>query len=187
MKTLQLVYECWLEVTKQERYHHKWLTDETYFRAIKAQFPTVESLGFDRGKLNWALSTHGGAILDDFTESNCSGRFRRQASGYDPFGNPFRKVWGYYVTFPGGQVARPPSGDKSFLSLLQDKHIGDHYSVAHGVPEVVDLTSEIAEHKKWLANKTLKFLLEQDRSIAHLIPSTVYKNYLFLDLLPRVL
>jgi hypothetical protein len=52
MKSLQLFYECWLEVTKQERYHHKWLTDETYFRAIKAQFPTVESLGFDRGKLN---------------------------------------------------------------------------------------------------------------------------------------
>ena len=52
MKTLELFYECWLEVTKHERYHHKWLTDETYFRAIKAQIPTVESLGFDRGKLN---------------------------------------------------------------------------------------------------------------------------------------
>ena len=48
MKTLQLFYECWLEVTKQNRYRDKWLTDETYFRAIKAQFPTVESLGFDR-------------------------------------------------------------------------------------------------------------------------------------------
>ena len=57
MKTLQLFYECWLEVTKQERYHHKWLTDETYFRAIKAQFPTVESLGFDRGKLNREILT----------------------------------------------------------------------------------------------------------------------------------
>ena len=33
----------------------------------------------------------------------------------------------------------------NFLSLLQDKMIGDHYSVARGVPEVVDLTSEIAE------------------------------------------
>ena len=106
MKTLQLFYECWLEVTKQERYHHKWLTDETYFRAIKAQFPTVESLGFDRGKLNWAISTHGGATLDDFTESNCSGRFRRHASGYDPFGNPFRRIWGYYVTPTGGREAR---------------------------------------------------------------------------------
>jgi hypothetical protein len=55
MKTLQLFYECWLEVTKRERYHHKWLMDETYFWAIKAQFLTVELLGFDRGKLNWAL------------------------------------------------------------------------------------------------------------------------------------
>jgi hypothetical protein len=42
-------------------------------------------------------------------------------------------------------VAHPPGGEKSFLSLLQDKMIGDHYSVAHGVPEVIDLTSGIAE------------------------------------------
>jgi len=145
MKTLQLFYECWLEVTKQKRYHDKWLTDETYFRAIKAQFPTVESLGFDRGKLNRAISTHGGETLDDFTESNCSGRFRRETSGYDPYGNPLRRIWGYYVTVPGGKVVRLPSGAKNFLSLLQDKMIGDHFSVARGVTEVVDLTTEITE------------------------------------------
>ena len=183
MKTLELLYECWLEVTKHQRYHHKWLTDETYFRAIKAQFPTVESLGFDRGKLNRAISTHGGATLDDFTESNCSGRFRRQASGYDPFGNPRRRIWGYYVTTPGGQVARPPNGAKSFVSLVQDDMVGDHYSVACGIKVTVEKWC----HDKWLANKTLKFLLEQNRSIAHLMSSTVYKSYLFLDLLPRVL
>jgi hypothetical protein len=50
------------------------LSDETIFRAIKAQFPTVELLGLDRGKLNRAISTHGGTTLDDFTEANCSGR-----------------------------------------------------------------------------------------------------------------
>jgi hypothetical protein len=65
MKTLQLFYECWLEVTKQKRYHDKWLTDETYFRAIKAQFPTVESFDFDRGKMNRAIPTHGGTTLDN--------------------------------------------------------------------------------------------------------------------------
>ena len=79
MKTLQLSYECWLEVTKQKRYHDEWLTDETYYQAIKAQFPTVVTLGFDRGKLNRAISTHGGTTL---TESNCSGQFRRKAAGY---------------------------------------------------------------------------------------------------------
>ena len=31
MKTLQMYYQCWLEVTKQQRYRDKWLTDETYF------------------------------------------------------------------------------------------------------------------------------------------------------------
>jgi hypothetical protein len=39
----------------------------------------------------------------------------------------------------------PPDGKKSFLSLLQDKMIGDHYSVARSVPEIVSLSSEIAE------------------------------------------
>jgi hypothetical protein len=54
MKTLVVYYQCWLEVTKQQRYQDKWLTDETYFQAIKAQFPTLESLCFDRGMMNKA-------------------------------------------------------------------------------------------------------------------------------------
>jgi hypothetical protein len=58
MNTLQLYYECWLKVTKQKRYQDKWLSDEMYHRAIKAQFPTLELLGFDRGKMNRAISTH---------------------------------------------------------------------------------------------------------------------------------
>lgn len=96
------------------------LTDETYFRAIKAQFPNLESLGFDRGKMNRAIAIHGGGTtLDDFTESNHSGVFRRVTRGCDPFGNPRRNVWGYYITAPGRQVERPPDGEKSFLSLLQ--------------------------------------------------------------------
>jgi hypothetical protein len=95
--------------------------------------------------MNRAISIHGGTALDDFTESNRSGRFRPETIGYDPFGNPKRNVWGYYVTAPGGQVGRPPDGKMNFLSFLQDKMIGDHYSVTRGVPEVVDLTSEIAE------------------------------------------
>jgi hypothetical protein len=32
MKTLQLFYECWLEIAKQERYQDKWLSDETIFQ-----------------------------------------------------------------------------------------------------------------------------------------------------------
>ena len=70
MRPLELYYECWLEVTKHKRYHDKWLTDETYFRAIKAQFPTEMTLGFDRSMLNRAIAFHGGTTLDDFTESN---------------------------------------------------------------------------------------------------------------------
>jgi hypothetical protein len=95
--------------------------------------------------MNKAISTHGGTTLDDFTESNHSGRFRRQTFGYDPFGNPYRNVWGYYVTVPGGQVQRPPDGKHSFLSLAQDKMIGDHYTVVRGVPQVVDLSNEIVK------------------------------------------
>ncbi|KAI2495525.1 hypothetical protein MHU86_18970 [Fragilaria crotonensis] len=143
MKTLQVYYQCWVEVTKQNRYRDKWLTDETYFRAIKAQFPSLESLTFDRGVMNRAISVCGGAILDDFTESNTTGMFRRKSRGIDPYGNPLRNVWGYYITRPGEMVERPPDGKRSFMSLLQDSRINDRYSVARGSSEVVDLTSEI--------------------------------------------
>jgi hypothetical protein len=95
--------------------------------------------------MNRAISVHGGSTMDDFTESNHTGRFRRQAQGRDPFGSPKRKIWGYYVTAPGGIVKCPPDGKKSFLFLPQDQSIGDHYSVARGVPEIVDLMSEIVE------------------------------------------
>ncbi|KAI2514285.1 hypothetical protein MHU86_178 [Fragilaria crotonensis] len=146
MKTLQTYFQCWLEVVKHKRYQDKWLSDETFFRAIKAQFPTLETLGFNRGMLNKAISSCGGAVLDDFTDSNQTGRFRRCSFGQDPFGNPKRNIWGYYITTPGGLVQRPPDGGKkSFISLLKDSTINDHYSVARGVPEVVDLTNEIAE------------------------------------------
>ena len=142
MKKLLMIYQCWLEVTKQRRYQDKWLTDETHFRAIKAQFPSLETIGFNRGIMNKAIATHGGCTLDDFTESNQIGRFRRKAFGLDPFGST-RQVWGYYVTAPGGLVERPPDGKNSFLSLLQDEIIQERYSVAaRGIPEVVDLSRE---------------------------------------------
>ena len=130
-------------MTKQKRYQDKWLTDETYFRAMKAQFPSLESLGFDRGSMNRAISVCGGGILDDFTTSNTTGIFRRKTRGVDPFTDQIRMVWGYFVTTPGGLVERPPDGKKSFLSLLQDDKINDRYSVARGFSEVVDLTTEI--------------------------------------------
>jgi hypothetical protein len=44
---------------------------------------------------------------------------------------------------------RPPNGAKSFLSLVQDEMIGDHYSVARGIK----VTMEKWYHDKWLANK----------------------------------
>ena len=151
MKTLQFYYQCWVEVAKQNRYQDKWLTDETYFRAIKAQFPSLDELGFDRGIMNRAISVCGGAMLDDFTTSNTIGIFRRKARGIDPFSNQCRMIWGYYVTTPGGLVARPPDGKKSFLSLTQDDMINDRYSVARGSPEIIDLTSEI--HTRFKAKR----------------------------------
>ena len=96
--------------------------------------------------MNRAIGTYGGSTLDDFTESNQTGRFWHQVKGLDPFGNPRRHIMGYYVTAPGGIVACPPDGKRSFLSLLQDEIIGEHYSVACGVPEVLDLSREIAGH-----------------------------------------
>jgi hypothetical protein len=98
--------------------------------------------------MNRAISVCGGGILDDFTESNATGIFRRKARGVDPFSNQNRIVWGYYVTTPGGSVKRPPDGKKSFLSLLEDDTINDRYSIARGLPEVLDLTTEIQVQSK---------------------------------------
>ncbi|KAI2503952.1 hypothetical protein MHU86_10518 [Fragilaria crotonensis] len=146
MKQLQMFYQCWLEVTKQSRYRDKWLSDETFHRAIKAQFPSLESLGFDRGAMNRAISKGGGiVILDDFTVSNTTGLFQRQARGLCPFSNQKRNIWGYYITTPGGLVERPPDGKTNFLSLLQDESINDRYSIARGMPEIVDLTTQISQ------------------------------------------
>jgi hypothetical protein len=83
-------------------------------------------------------------VLDDFSDSNTTGLFRRQATGICPLTNQRRSIWGYYITTPGGVVERPPDGKKSFLSLLQDTAINDRYSVARGLPEIVDLTTEIS-------------------------------------------
>ena len=92
---------------------------------MKAPFPSLESLGFDRGSTNRAISVCGGGILDDFTTSNTTGIFRRQTRGVDPFSNQIRMVWGNYVTTPGGLVERPPDGKNSFLSLLQVDRMND--------------------------------------------------------------
>ena len=139
-----MYYQCWMEVTKQTRYRDKWLTDETYFRAMKAQFPSLNSLDFNRCVMNRAIAVCGGGSMDDFTSSsNTTGIFRRKAKVTDPFDNQKRTVWGYFVTTPGGLVARPPDGTRSFLSLLQDETINDRYSVARSLSEVVDLTKEI--------------------------------------------
>jgi hypothetical protein len=94
--------------------------------------------------MNRAFSSVEGAVLDDFTESNTAGRFRRSAKGFDSFGNPRRTIWGYFVTTPGGLAKCPPDGKNCFLTLLEDTRINDRYSVARGLPEIVDLTNEIA-------------------------------------------
>jgi hypothetical protein len=102
MKTLQTYFQYWLEIAKQVRYQDKWLLDETIFQAIKAQFPSLEVLGFNRGITNKAISSYEGLMLDDFTASNQTCRFQRQAKGIDIYGNPKRNIWGYFVTTPGG-------------------------------------------------------------------------------------
>ena len=64
-KTLQVVYKCWLEVTKEGRYWDKWLSNETCFWALKAQFPTLDTVDFTRAIMNRAISKGGGMVLDD--------------------------------------------------------------------------------------------------------------------------
>lgn len=98
--------------------------------------------------MNQAISRCGGGLMDDFSDSNTTGIFRRQAKGICPLTKVKRNIWGYYITTPGGLVQRPPDGKKSFLTLLQDEKLSEHYSVARGVTEVVDLTREIHAQSK---------------------------------------
>ena len=49
MKALSKYYQSWLEITKQERNRDKWMSDELYFRATKAQIPILHTFEFDRG------------------------------------------------------------------------------------------------------------------------------------------
>ena len=113
------------------------------FEQSRLSFLLLKPLGFDRGAMNRAILICGGGILDDFTESNATGIFRRKARGVDPFSNHDRIVWGQYATTPGGSVKRPPDGKKSFLSLLEDDTINYRYSIARGLLEVLDLTTDI--------------------------------------------
>jgi hypothetical protein len=99
MKDLQMYFQCWVEVTKQSCYRDKWLTDETYFQVIKFCFLPLIPF-FIEGNLNRAISMCGGATLDNFLEGNKTDMFRRTEKGIDPFGNPSRSIWGYFVTTP---------------------------------------------------------------------------------------
>ena len=78
MKTLGVHYQCWLEVTKQGRYRDKQLCDETYFWALKVQFPTRDTVDFTRAITNRAISKGGGM------ETRQASLFRWQATGICP-------------------------------------------------------------------------------------------------------
>ena len=181
MKDLQLYFQCWVEVTKQNRYRDKWLTDETYFRAVKAQFPTLGE-SFTRAMMNRSISVWGGNQLDDFSSANGSGMYRRKAKGVDPFGHPKRNIWGYYITNPGNVVERPRDGKKSFLSLLQDNSIHERYTVARGVAEVVDLSTEISKQSTSMKRKTeAQSLAQQDQDNEKKRPKQMVEELTYWD------
>jgi hypothetical protein len=79
--------------------------------------------------MNKAISSYEGSVLDDFTASNQTGQFQRQAEGVNIYGNPKQNIWGYFVTTPGGLVACPLDGKMNFLSLPPDESISDWYTV----------------------------------------------------------
>jgi hypothetical protein len=64
----------------------------------------------------------------------------------------------------GGIVKCPPDGKNSFLSLLQDEMTGDHYIVTRGIPEVIDLMTEIAEQSSAKRKAEAKELAAVDQA-----------------------
>lgn len=107
-------------------------TEATNFQAIKAQFPSHESLGFIRGAvISWAILLFGclGNNWWFCLESNTTGVFRRKARRL--IGTAIRaELFGgsYYVTTSGS---------------IQDDRISDWYSVAWGSSDVMNLTTEM--------------------------------------------
>jgi hypothetical protein len=71
-------------MTKLQRYHDKWLTDEMYLSSHQGEFPTVALLGFDRGKMNRTILTHAVTSLVPSTPRNGMRSIR---------GNDYTEIW----------------------------------------------------------------------------------------------
>ncbi len=70
-------------------------------------------------------------------------------------------------------VERPPDGKTNFLSLLQDESINDRCSVARGMPEIVDLTTEIAKQSTFKQNAQAQLQAEDTaKTVKHAGPAS---------------
>jgi len=115
MVRFDVIYAAWLKVAKEESFRNRWLFDEVWYQAIRKAFPDLANdPEFDRAKMNRAI-TRNDKNLNNFEETNTSGRFRRCVYCKDPFGAAKRDATLYYVTDPGTRVERPPEGDTSFF------------------------------------------------------------------------
>lgn len=112
---------------------------------MTAQLPSLESLDFDRGAMNWAIWVYGSGVVDDFATSNTSTCAFSQNKSHWSLHQWDWMVWGYWVKTPGGLVECPPTRCKeSCLSLLQDNRINDrNSSVARDLSEVADSMTKV--------------------------------------------
>jgi hypothetical protein len=114
MSYYKVISDAWQNVAERNKFRGRWVCDETWFRVLKVDYPSLESLhdkGFTRSNLNKAIASVFKHTLDDFTESNTTGKFRRGFSRTCPYDTTLkRKVWYYYVTEEGTLVERPPEG-----------------------------------------------------------------------------
>ena len=118
------IFAAWLEVTKDPQYRNKWVVDDIWHQAIRDGYPNLAgNPDFNRGNTNRAISRFDKS-LDDFGETNKTGRFRRYVLTSDPSlkaGRIKRGVTFYYVTEPGTTVERPPEGDTTFFQIKEEE------------------------------------------------------------------
>ena len=88
------------------------------------------------------------------------------------------------MTTPEQLVKRPRDGkSRNFLSLLQDSSINDRYSVARGVAEVVDLSTEITRQTQSTIKRKMdaQLLAQQDQDNEKKRPKQMVEELTYWD------
>jgi hypothetical protein len=106
IKNNDLIAKAWLQLSSNNTlYHDQWVSDETYFRAIDKQYPSLTgAVPFSRTALNRAL----GPLARELSPSNTSGIYQKSFTTTCPYDvDKRRRVRYYYRQVHGKRPSQP--------------------------------------------------------------------------------